>query len=139
MRMRGKVPIAWVVVLVAVVLGACAPAAGQQAFVYLAVPQEVLGPLIQVGPSIPTPTGYDFLSIEVVTEYSVTFVAPATTGWQVMAVLGGTVLQPLRVTVSTYEQSGATSVAISVTPVGDRRVMVDNIVEELDRRFRRAM
>ena len=124
--------------LVALVLMACAPAAGQQAIVYLAAPQEIIGTLIQITPTIATPTGYDFLSVELVTEHSVTFVASATAGWQIVSALGGTTMQPLRVTISVFEQAAASSVAISVTPVSERRVMVERIMGELDRRFRQG-
>lgn len=119
------------------IIVSCAPAAGRPAIPYLAEPQEVISAMAQQGPFIEPPAGYNFLSIETIGDGYITLRADATTGVQILSVLGGSSTPPLRVTVTTLEQGEITSVAISVLPrnAGD---VYERIVRILDERFARA-
>jgi hypothetical protein len=91
------------------------------------------------GPTLPPPSGYNFFSIETIGDTFITLRADVTTGVAVLGVLGGTSTPPMRLTVTTLEQSQLTQVALSGLPVGTAtNDMLDRIVQFLDERFQRA-
>jgi hypothetical protein len=139
MNRLAVVAVALLLSFVAASLTACTPAAGQQAIPYLAAPSEIISTVAQFGPFLELGRGYDFPSIETIGDGYITLVAPVMTGVQVMGVLGGLAPHPpLRITITTFEQPEATTVAVSVTPVQQRSRIVEMVLRELDMRFRRA-
>lgn len=83
------------------------------------------------------PSLYNHFSIETIGEGFTTLRADMVGGAAFMTVLGGGQNVPARVTITTFEQSEVTSVAISITPANHGN-FYENIVRELDQRFRRT-
>ena len=126
-----------VLLLVAVLTAACAPAAGRPAVAYLANQQEIIGAVAQFGPLMTPPEGYNFFSIETIGEAFITLRADVTTGVAIIQAITGAPREPARVTITTFEQPGVTRVAVSVIP-GGLTELYDAILGRLDARFQRA-
>jgi len=123
--------------LIAVLVAACAPAAGRTSIAYQATQEDVVAVIAQFGPQIEPPAGYNFFSIETISQNSVTLYADLVAANAVVRVLTGMPGQPAKASITTFERQGATTVAVSVSPSGLTEVY-DSIIMLLDSRFRRA-
>jgi len=123
--------------LLLIVLAACAPAAGRPAIPYRATSSEIIGAVAQFGPEIQPGRSYNYFGIETISNNAVTLYADETTATRIIGAIAGSTRSTVRVTVTTFEGPGSTSVAISTTPPGDEE-LYELFVRELDRRFERA-
>ncbi len=133
----------WVLctLLLALVIAACAPAAGRPAIPYAATQSEIIGEVAAFGPLIQPGGSYNYFNIEAIGGSYVTLVADQITGAQFLNALGGeAVNQPVRVIVTVVQNGGVARVAVAEQPRGDRiaKRAADTIVQNLDQRFRRA-
>lgn len=123
--------------LITLLASACAPAAGRTTIAYLATQEDVVAVIAQFGPQIEPPAGYNYFSIESISDANVTLYADLVAANAVVRVLTGMPGQPAKVSVTTFERQGTTMVAVSVSPSGLTEVY-DSIIMILDSRFRRA-
>jgi len=123
--------------LLLVILAACAPAAGRPAIPYRATSSEIIGAIAQFGPQIQPGRSYNYFSIETISNDAVTLYAEETTANRIIGAIAGTASSTVRVTVTTFQAPGSTSVAISTSPAGNDD-LYELFVRELDRRFERA-
>jgi hypothetical protein len=123
--------------LIALLASACAPAAGRMTIGYLATQEDVVALIAQFAPQMEPPAGYNYFSIETISDASVTLYSDLVAANALVRVLTGTGSEPARVNVTTFERQGTTMVAVSVSPSGLSEVY-DSIIMILDSRFRRA-
>ena len=129
------------ILFIALVVGACAPAAGRPAIPYAATQSEIIGEVSAFGPLIQPGGSYNYFNIESIGGSYVTLVADQITGAQFLNAFGsGPVNQPVRVIVTVVQDGGVARVAVAEQPRGDRiaKRAADTIVQSLDQRFRRA-
>lgn len=133
----GPARLALVGVPLALLIGACAPAAGRATVTYTATPSEVIAVIARQGPSITPPNGYNYFSIETISEGSVTLRSDPVTGLSVIGFVAGIPTEPARITVSTFADGSETVVVISVFP-GRLTEVYDSVVELLNRNLGRS-
>lgn len=102
--------------LFALVLTACAPAAGRPAIRMIGTPQDMVNAAVEVCPTI-APSGYNFLSIDAVGDNFVSCRAQVTTGFAILGALGRTASSDQKLTASfTSVSDDVVQVAISSFP-----------------------
>lgn len=100
----------------ALILTACAPAAGRPAIQIIGTPQDMVNAVVAACPTI-APSGYNFLSIETVADNFVTCSAQVTTGLAIIEAISGTTSSDQKLTVSfTSIRDNIIQVAISSFP-----------------------
>ena len=119
----------------AVLLAACAPAAGRPVIAYEVDPERIIGEIAAIGVELRPPgTAYNFYSITSIGDRFITLQAETTAGFTFF-VGGGRVT----LTFSATSADGVTRLAASAA--GDRtagNATIDEIIVQLDARFRRA-
>ena len=132
----------WVLyIIIALVVGACAPAAGRPAIPYAATQSEIIGAVTSFGPLIQPGGAYNYLSIESIGGSYVTLVADQITGAQILNAFGsGPVNQPVRIVITVVQDGGVARVALAEQPRGNSVASrtAETIIRGLDERFRRA-
>lgn len=134
MRTRALTPILVLCLLVA----ACAPAPGRSTVRYTAEPRVVISAIAQQAPGLVPPDGYNHFSIETISESGVTLRADPVTGLSVVGFVAGIPTEPARITISTFADGLETIVAISIFP-NRLDELYDKVVELLDREFGRTL
>ena len=100
----------------ALVLTACAPAAGRPAIQMIGTPQDMVNAAVEACPTI-APSGYNFLSIDTIGDNFVSCSAQVTTGLAILGALGGTSSPNQKLTASfTSVSENVVQVAISSFP-----------------------
>lgn len=127
----------WVaVVAVLLLVAACAPAAGRQGLYYQADTREIIAMIARFGPQIEPPTGYNYFSVEAVSETTITLRADPLVGLSVVGFVTGLGAEPARISVTSFQQTDHALVAIGISPTSLPDVY-DALVALLDSRFRR--
>ncbi|MBX3144618.1 MAG: hypothetical protein KF813_12735 [Trueperaceae bacterium] len=117
-------------------VAACAPAAGRQGLYYQADTREIIALIARFGPQIEPPSGYNYFSVESISETTIQLRADPLIGFSVVGFVTGIATDPARISVTSFQQADHALVAIGVSP-GTLPDVYDALVAILDSRFRR--
>ncbi len=127
----------WIAVVALLLLvAACAPAAGRQGLYYQADTREIIALIARFGPQIEPPSGYNYFSVESVSETTISLRADPLVGFTVVGLVTGIATEPARISVTSFQQSDHALVAIGISP-STLPDVYDALVAILDSRFRR--